>query len=70
MVKCYENTMCALGFEINIGNLERVQNMIKGLGNRRTEQRLKVFCLLILSYVDWCKQAKSSLTSRKDTGSF
>ena len=36
--------LCLLwGFEINISNLERVQNVIKGLGNRRTKQRIKVF---------------------------
>lgn len=43
------------GFLINISNLERVQNVIKGLRNRCTEQRLKVFCLFILSYTDRCK---------------
>lgn len=52
------------GFEINISNLERIQNVIMGLGNRHAEQRLKVFWLFILRYVDLCKHAKSSLASK------
>lgn len=42
MVKCYENTRSALGFEINTSNLKRIQNVIMGLGNRDPEKRLKV----------------------------